>query len=106
MSTPSSSPSFRFYVYSILILACFSQIMGNKSKQLDIAAAASNGTAGGGAAPSKLSRIKLTDKEKERLKEMIKKADSLQEIIRLEKMLTEGTIPAGVHLDGDATMED
>lgn len=80
--------------------------MGNKSKQLDIAAAASNGTAGGGAAPSKLSRIKLTDKEKERLKEMIKKADSLQEIIRLEKMLTEGTIPAGVHLDGDATMED
>ncbi|KXH32257.1 hypothetical protein CNYM01_06795 [Colletotrichum nymphaeae SA-01] len=82
------------------------KIMGNKSKQLDIAAAASNGTAGGGAAPSKLSRIKLTDKEKERLKEMIKKADSLQEIIRLEKMLTEGTIPAGVHLDGDATMED
>ncbi|KAK1445428.1 U2 small nuclear ribonucleoprotein A [Colletotrichum cuscutae] len=82
------------------------KIMGNKSKQLDIAAATSNGMAGGGAAPSKLSRIKLTDKEKERLKEMIKKADSLQEIIRLEKMLTEGTIPAGVHLDGDATMED
>ncbi|KAL2873561.1 U2 snRNP complex subunit [Colletotrichum sp. CLE4] len=81
------------------------KIMGNKSKQLDIAA--SNGTAGGGGgATSKLSRIKLTDKEKERLKEMIKKADSLQEIIRLEKMLTEGTIPAGVHLDGDATMED
>ncbi|KAK1988682.1 U2 small nuclear ribonucleoprotein A [Colletotrichum cereale] len=82
-----------------------SKIMGIKSKQLDLAA--SNGTAGGGGgASSKLSRIKLTDKEKERLKEMIKKADSLQEIIRLEKMLTEGTIPAGVHLDGDATMED
>ncbi|GJC79092.1 U2 small nuclear ribonucleoprotein A' [Colletotrichum liriopes] len=80
-----------------------SKIMGIKSKQLDLAA--SNGAAGGGAT-SKLSRIKLTDKEKERLKEMIKKADSLQEIIRLEKMLTEGTIPAGVHLDGDATMED
>ncbi|WYZ45205.1 hypothetical protein EsH8_VIII_000521 [Colletotrichum jinshuiense] len=78
-----------------------SKIMGIKSKTLAISA--SNGTAG--AAPSKLSRIKLTDKEKERLKEMIKKADSLQEIIRLEKMLTEGTIPAGVHLDGDATME-
>lgn len=74
--------------------------MGIKSKTLDVSA--TNGAAG---APSKLSRIKLTDKEKERLKEMIKKADSLQEIIRLEKMLTEGTIPAGVHLDGDATME-
>ncbi|WQF80354.1 Putative U2 small nuclear ribonucleoprotein A' [Colletotrichum destructivum] len=83
-----------------------SKIMGIKSKQLDLGA--SNGAVGGGGggAPSKLSRIKLTDKEKERLKEMIKKADSLQEIIRLEKMLTEGTIPAGVHLDGDATMED
>ncbi|KAI8289233.1 putative serine/threonine-protein kinase [Colletotrichum sp. SAR11_57] len=75
------------------------QIMGIKSKTLEVSAA------NGAAAPSKLSRIKLTDKEKERLKEMIKKADSLQEIIRLEKMLTEGTIPAGVHLDGDATME-
>ncbi|KDN69656.1 putative U2 small nuclear ribonucleoprotein A [Colletotrichum sublineola] len=81
-----------------------SKIMGIKSKRLDLAA--SNGAAGGGGTTSKLSRIKLTDKEKERLKEMIKKADSLQEIIRLEKMLTEGTIPAGVHLDGDATMED
>ncbi|EFQ30740.1 U2 small nuclear ribonucleoprotein A [Colletotrichum graminicola] len=81
-----------------------SKIMGIKSKKLDLAA--SNGATGGGGATSKLSRIKLTDKEKERLKEMIKKADSLQEIIRLEKMLTEGTIPAGVHLDGDATMED
>ncbi|KAJ0340824.1 hypothetical protein COL922a_002949 [Colletotrichum nupharicola] len=79
--------------------ALASKIMGIKSKTLEVSA--SNGTA----APSKLSRIKLTDKEKERLKEMIKKADSLQEIIRLEKMLTEGTIPAGVHLDGDATME-
>ncbi|KAF6835211.1 U2 small nuclear ribonucleoprotein A [Colletotrichum plurivorum] len=80
--------------------AAASEIMGIKSKTFDVSAA--NGAA---AAPSKLSRIKLTDKEKERLKEMIKKADTLQEIIRLEKMLTEGTIPAGVHLDGDATME-
>ncbi|KAE9577906.1 hypothetical protein COL154_002033 [Colletotrichum chrysophilum] len=79
--------------------ALASKIMGIKSKTLEVSAA------NGAAAPSKLSRIKLTDKEKERLKEMIKKADSLQEIIRLEKMLTEGTIPAGVHLDGDATME-
>ncbi|TQN71360.1 U2 small nuclear ribonucleoprotein A' [Colletotrichum shisoi] len=87
-----------------------SKIMGIKSKQLDLGAsngaAGGGGGGGGGGAPSKLSRIKLTEKEKERLKEMIKKADSLQEIIRLEKMLTEGTIPAGVHLDGDATMED
>ncbi|OLN88099.1 U2 small nuclear ribonucleoprotein A' [Colletotrichum chlorophyti] len=81
--------------------AAASKIMGVKSKTLD--ASISNGTAS--AAPSKLSRIKLTDEEKERLRAMIKKADSLQEIIRLERMLTEGTIPAGVHLDGDATME-
>lgn len=45
---------------------------------------------------SKLSRIKLTDDEKKRLQERIKKATSLQEIIALEKELNEGRLPAGV----------
>jgi len=35
---------------------------------------------------------------------MIKKADSLQEIIRLERDLNEGRIPAGIHL-GDEMEE-
>lgn len=83
------------------------QIMGVKSRTFDLGAggaATANGAAGQ-AQPSRLSRIKLTDKEKKRLQEMIKKADSLQEIIRLEKMLNEGTIPQGVHLDADAMEE-
>ena len=58
--------------------------MGVKSKTFDVSL--SNGAAG---ATSKLARIKLTDKEKKRLQEMIKKADSLQEIMRLEKELNE-----------------
>ena len=53
-----------------------------------------------GAAPeSRLSRLKLTDKEKKKLQEMIKKADSLEEIIRLEKALNEGKLPPGIMLD-------
>ena len=54
---------------------------------------------------SKLSRIKLTDNEKKRLQEMIKKASSLEEIIRLEKMLNEGRLPLGFHTDPDAMEE-
>ncbi|KAM0563721.1 hypothetical protein ACHAPJ_001453 [Fusarium lateritium] len=54
-------------------------------------------------APSKLSRIKLTDAEKKRLQERIKKATSLQEIIALEKELNEGRLPSGIH--GDAMEE-
>ncbi|KAJ9148989.1 L domain-like protein [Pleurostoma richardsiae] len=82
-----------------------SKIMGVKSKTFDVAAATAGGAAAGGGATSKLSRIKLTEKEKKRLQEMIKKADSLQEIIRLEKELNEGRIPAGIHF-GDDAMEE
>lgn len=57
----------------------------------------------GAEAPSKLSRIKLTDAEKKRLQEKIKKATSLQEIIALEKELNEGRLPSGIH--GDAMEE-
>ncbi|KAL2133315.1 hypothetical protein VTI74DRAFT_2545 [Chaetomium olivicolor] len=69
-----------------------SRIMGIKSKTFDVGAA--NGSAAGQA--SKLSRLKLTDKERKKLQEMIKKADSLEEIIRLEKALNEGRLPPGI----------
>jgi U2 small nuclear ribonucleoprotein A' len=72
------------------------QIMGQKSKTAIL-------TANGSAAPSRLSRIKLTDAEKKRLQEKIKKATSLQEIIALERELEEGRLPSGVH--GDAMEE-
>ncbi|KID90792.1 U2 small nuclear ribonucleoprotein A', partial [Metarhizium majus ARSEF 297] len=68
------------------------EILGNKSRTFDVAA-------NGAAQPSKLSRIKLTDDEKKRLQEKIKKATSLQEIIALEKELNEGRLPAGIHAD-------
>ncbi|KLP00840.1 U2 snRNP protein A` [Fusarium fujikuroi] len=62
-----------------------------------------NTSTDGSDAPSKLSRIKLTDAEKKRLQERIKKATSLQEIIALEKELNEGRLPSGIH--GDAMEE-
>ena len=71
--------------------------MGKKTTSFDT-------TVNGGAEPrSKLSRIKLTDEEKKRLQERIKKATSLQEIIALEKELNEGRLPTGIH--GDAMEE-
>lgn len=77
------------------------QIKGNKSKTG--AAAASHKT--DSAAPtSKLSRVKLTDEERKKLQEKIKKATSLDEILRLEKELNEGRLPAGIH-GGDAMEE-
>ncbi|KAH8894115.1 L domain-like protein [Thozetella sp. PMI_491] len=70
------------------------KIMGVKStKTFDVAI--SNGSA----SDSKFSRLKLTDKEKKKLQEMIKQADSLEEIIRLEKALNEGKLPPGIILD-------
>lgn len=66
--------------------------MGTKTRTFEVA--------NGGSAPSsKLSRIKLTDAEKKRLQERIKKATSLQEIIALEKELNEGRLPSGIHVD-------
>lgn len=73
--------------------------MGVKSRAFD-AAAVSNGPS----TASKLSRIKLTDAERKRLQERIKKAGSLEEIIRLEKELNEGRLPVGIH-SGDAMEE-
>ena len=74
--------------------------MGQKSKTFDSSALA-NGSTG---LSTRMARIKLTDQEKKRLQEVIKKATSLDEITKLESMLREGRIPPGVHLS-DATEE-
>ena len=76
--------------------------MGTKSKVFDVAVTASSAT---GATASRLSRLKLTEKERKKLQDMIKKADSLEEIIRLEKALTEGRLPPGIIVDEDAMEE-
>ncbi|MCJ1384986.1 U2 snRNP complex subunit [Xylographa soralifera] len=72
------------------------EIMGIKSRTFDIPNSASapiNGT--------KSYRVKLTDKEKKRVEELIRGAKSLQEISRLEKELNEGRIPGGAMGGGD-----
>ncbi|KAK8119155.1 U2 small nuclear ribonucleoprotein A [Apiospora kogelbergensis] len=71
-----------------------SKLMGIKSSTFDVSSA-SNGPSGD--LSTRMSRIKLTDQEKKRLQDMIKKATSLDEITRLETMLREGRLPAGVH---------
>ncbi|KAI1470492.1 L domain-like protein [Daldinia caldariorum] len=78
-----------------------SKIMGVKSKTFDASLSANGGASSSGALPTRMSRIKLTEKEKKRLQDMIKKATSLDEITRLEAMLREGRIPAGVHLNDE-----
>ncbi|KAK1771639.1 L domain-like protein [Phialemonium atrogriseum] len=70
-----------------------STLKGIKSKTFDVTA---NGTAD---ASSRLSRLKLTDGERKKLQELIKKASSLEEIIRLEKALQEGRLPPGIMVD-------
>lgn len=87
-----------------LLMACVliedgRQIKGIKSQTF--AVSTTNGEATSG---SKMKRLKLTDKEKQRLQERIKKASSLEEIIRLEKELEEGRLPAGIM--GDDAMEE
>lgn len=73
--------------------------MGVKSRTFDVPSA--NGTSI--SSSSKNYRVKLTDKERKRVEEMIKNAKSLQDIIRLEKELNEGRVPAGAQ--GDAMEE-
>ncbi|KAI6083794.1 L domain-like protein [Hypoxylon rubiginosum] len=81
-----------------------SKIMGVKSKTFESGLPANGGGIGGAGLPTRMSRIKLTDKEKKRLQDMIKKATSLDEITRLEASLREGRMPPGVHL-GDEMEE-
>jgi hypothetical protein len=81
-------------------MANWLQIMGVRSRAVDLAA--SDATA---EPTSKLQHMQLTEAEKNRLKEMIRKAGSLDEMIRLEKMLKEGRLPAGIHDAGDLMEE-
>ncbi|ETS82657.1 U2 small nuclear ribonucleoprotein A' [Pestalotiopsis fici W106-1] len=74
-------------------------IVGIKSSATFDVSSAANGSTGG--LSSRMSRIKLTDKEKKRLQDMIKNATSLDEITKLETMLREGRMPAGIHLNDE-----
>ena len=76
------------------------QIMGIKSKTFDVPAA--NGTS---SSSSKSYPVKLTEKERKKVEEMIKNANSLEEITRLEKELYEGRIPSGAQISEDAMEE-
>ncbi|PFH60279.1 hypothetical protein XA68_11199 [Ophiocordyceps unilateralis] len=69
--------------------ALTSEIMARKTTSVALSANGSSGT-------SKLSRMMLTEEEKVRLQERIKKATSLKEIIALEKELNEGRLPSGI----------
>jgi len=71
--------------------ALASKTMGVKSRTFDIPAA--NGSSV--TSSSKSYRVKLTDKERKRVEELIRNAKSLQDIIRLEKELNEGRVPVG-----------
>ncbi|KAL9103139.1 MAG: hypothetical protein Q9163_001783 [Psora crenata] len=74
--------------------ALASKIMGIKSRTFDIPSSSLGNSAV--LSPSdKVSRVKLTEKEKRRVEALIKNAKSLQEITRLEKELNEGRIPGG-----------
>ena len=68
--------------------------MGVKSRTFDVPR---TGLANGPSSSStnKVSRVKLTEKEKKRVESLIRNAKSLQEIARLEKELNEGRVPAG-----------
>lgn len=86
--------------------------MSTKSRKFDVVTGGGGGrrTAAGAVgsgldASSRLSRIKLTDPERKRLQERIKKASSLEEIARLEKELSEGRLPAGIYAEGEAMEE-
>lgn len=79
--------------------------MGTKSQTFHIHNSAASPNGGVAGAGSKMKRLKLTDKEKQRLQDKIKKASSLEEIIRLEKELEEGRLPPGILGDDDDAME-
>lgn len=71
------------------------KISGIKSKSFNPDAAVN----GGGPMGEKGISLKLTDKEKKKIGELILNAKSLAEISRLEKALNEGRLPPGVVVD-------
>lgn len=75
--------------------------MGVKSKTFDIPSNANGSTS---TSASKTMRVKLTDKERKKVEELIRNAKSLQDIIRLEKELNEGRVPLAAQ--GDDAMEE
>jgi U2 small nuclear ribonucleoprotein A' len=77
--------------------------MGVKSRTFDIPSAA--GAAAADHPASKNYRVKLSDKERRKVEELIRNAKSLQDIIRLEKELNEGRVPAAAQ-GADDLMED
>jgi len=81
--------------------ALASKIMGIKSRTFDVPT-----TNGSGSTSAKNYRVKLTEKERKKVEELIRNAKSLQDIIRLEKELNEGRVPAGAQTtDGDEMEE-
>lgn len=76
--------------------------MGVKSRTFDVA---SNNSSSTTTTSTKNYRVKLTDKERKKVEELIRNAKSLQEIIRLEKELNEGRIPSGAQGADDAMVE-
>ena len=68
--------------------------MGITSRTFDVPTSSqANGVA---SSTEKISRVKLTDKEKKRLEVLIKDAKSLQDIAMIEKALNEGRLPPGL----------
>ena len=77
-----------------------SKIAGIKSRTFDIPSSTSSLNAGGsGGSGEKAYRVKLTEKERGKVEEMIRNAKSLQEIARLEKELMDGRVPSGARED-------
>ena len=66
--------------------------MGIKSRTFDVPSG--NSALSSSTSASKNYRVKLTDKERKKVEELIRNAKSLQDIIRLEKELNEGRVPA------------
>ncbi|KAB8298160.1 hypothetical protein EYC80_001912 [Monilinia laxa] len=81
--------------------ALASKIMGIKSRTFDTTSTTNGAST---SSTSKSYRVKLTEKERKRVEELIKNAKSLQEIIKLEKELNEGRVPAAAQ--GDDPMEE
>lgn len=68
--------------------------MGVKSKVFDAGAGLQNGEKRG-------VRVKLTEAERKKVEKLIREAKSLQDIIRLERELNEGRVPAEAQGDDE-----
>lgn len=79
-----------------------SKVMGIKSRTFDTGSttAAINGAQG------KSYRVKLSERERKAVEKLIREAKSLQDIIRLEKDLSEGRVPAEAQAMLDEEMKD